>query len=239
MTPPRRPLTVACLGVALVATACSNSSDARPVERELAFGPEVTHLAVAGGFEVSVTVGTETPSARVTVDADAVDDVRLEAEGDTLTIAFDGDADLETRPRAVVSLSALERVAVAAASTVEVVGRGSEDLVAGVSGASTLTITGVALRFLTIGVDGASLVAAEGTTASLEATVSGDSTATLDRLQATDAVLDIDGASTATVSASATLEVTAAGGSSVRYATEPAQLAEYTSGGSTVAPMED
>lgn len=233
-----RPIVLAFLGVTLAASACAGAAEGPSETRELALGPDVTRLAVVGGLEVIVTVdGADPPWATVTAPADTLEDVELAAEGDTLTVALHGDLDAASRPRATVALPALERVAVAAASTVEVVGSGSEALEVGVSGASTLTLTGLAVRFLAVGVDGGSLVAAEGTTASLEASLSGGSTATLDRLAATDAVLELRGASTATVAVSSTLEVTASGASSVRYATPPAQLTEYTSGGSSVGPM--
>jgi hypothetical protein len=231
-----RPIVLAFLGVALVAAACSRSTEG-PETRELELGPEVTRLAVAGGVEAEVTLGARSPLVTVTGPGDALDDVGLTVEGDTLRITYDGGDEASARLRATVALAALERIAVAAASTVDVVGSGSEALGVGVSGSSALTLTGVTLRFLTLAIDGGSRVAAEGTTSSLEASLNGASTATLDRLAATDAVLELRGASAATVAVSSTLEVTASGASSVRYATPPAQLTEYTSGGSSVGPM--
>ncbi len=232
-------IALACLGVWLGASACTGAVEEPSQTRELELGPAVTRLAVAGPLEVIVTVtDADPPSATVAAPPDTLEDVEIAAEGDTLRVVFHGDVDAASPPRATVTLPVLERIAVGAASGVQVVGSGSDALGVGASGGSTITLTGLALRFLTLDLDGGSLVAAEGTAAALEANLSGASTATLDGLAATDAVLELRGASTATVAVSSSLEVTASGASSVRYATPPAQLSEYTSGGSTVGPME-
>lgn len=237
---PRRAVGTA-LALAFVA-ACSSQTirgSGTLVERTLALGADVTRVAVAGTFEVEISVGGgDAPSATVTADDNLIDRVRFGVSGDTLTIRLASGTPVEDATlRATVAMPDLRRLAVAGASVVEVEGTSSDTLEAGVSGASTVTLTDASLRFLTLDVDGSSLVAAEGTAASLDATANGASSLELAELQATDAVLHLDGASSATVSASSTLDVTASGASSVLYTVAPTQLTEWTSGGSTVAPL--
>jgi putative autotransporter adhesin-like protein len=205
------------------------------VTRRFEVASEVDRVEIGDAFRATVRVGAATPSAKVTIDDNLLDRLRLEVDGHTLTIDLDGrvrDATL----RADVSVVGLRRLGASGASKVRLDGTVTDDLTIEASGASEVEVGSIELDELVLDVSGASQVSAVGSTGHLRADISGASRIALFDVEADEAQLDVSGASDADVTVLDRLEAEASGASSVRYRGEPDRVISDESGASSVEP---
>lgn len=199
--------------------------------------PEVgsfSKVHVDSAFETTLRSGADY-ALQIRADDNVIDRVRAEVSGDTLEIDLDGGVLRATLEAEVtVPAGALQAVAARGASTIS----GSDRFQAATfdvaaEGASTVTLD-LDAQNLTVAAEGASTVELTGAAGALEARAEGASTLQLFDLRATEARVTAEGASTAEVQASASLEADASGASTIRYDGSPDNLVEDSSGASTI-----
>jgi hypothetical protein len=206
------------------------------VTRRIRITDQVDRVVIGDAFRATIRVGAPSPSGTVRIDDNLVDRLRIEVDGDALSIDLDGqvrDATLQ----AELGLARLERVSAEGASEVRVDGPVTDDLMLDASGASTLDIASVDLDELVSVLSGASEATIGGTASTLDAEVSGASQLSMYETEVEEAHLELSGASTAEVTVLDLLEASASGASSVRYRGEPDRVVSDVSGASTVSSV--
>lgn len=233
----RRPLVALAL-LAVVASGCGVLGEAGSgvlVTRRIQVPAGIERVEIGDAFRSTILVGTAAPSGEITMDDNLLDRLRVEVDGDTISIDLDGrvrDATL----RANIGLIRLRRLAVSRASQVRVEGLVTDDLTIEASGASEVEVGSVELDELFLNVSGASQVSIEGTAGHLRTDVSGASRIALFGVEADEAEADVSGASEAELTVLDRLEARASGASSVRYRGDPDRVISDESGASSVEP---
>lgn len=174
-------------------------------------------------------------SVEVTVDDNLVEHLRVEQQGDVVSIGFEPGVTVSRgTQQARITLPVLTYLEASGATRVNLSGfRSSEDLRLNVSGASTVTgdIEG---GDLAADVSGASTLRLNGSGGSADVVASGASTADLSNFSLTNATVEASGASRINVDVSGTLNAEASGASSVRYTGNPTVERSNSSGGSSI-----
>ena len=233
----RRPLVAPAL-LAVVASGCGVLGEAGSgvlVTRRIQVPAGIERVEIGDAFRSTILVGTAAPSGEITMDDNLLDRLRVEVDGDTISIDLDGrvrDATL----RANIGLIRLRRLAVSRASQVRVEGLVTDDLTIEASGASEVEVGSVELDELFLNVSGASQVSIGGTAGHLRTDVSGASRIALFGVEADEAEADVSGASEAELTVLDRLEARASGASSVRYRGDPDRVISDESGASSVEP---
>ncbi len=233
----RRPLVALAL-LAVIASGCGVLGEAGSgvlVTRRIQVPAGIERVEIGDAFRSTILVGTAAPSGEITMDDNLLDRLRVEVDGDTISIDLDGrvrDATL----RANIGLIRLRRLAVSRASQVRVKGLVTDDLTIEASGASEVEVGSVELDELFLNVSGASQVSIEGTAGHLRTDVSGASRIALFGVEADEAEADVSGASEAELTVLDRLEARASGASSVRYRGDPDRVISDESGASSVEP---
>lgn len=213
-----------------------------------------TGVRADDGFDVTVTRG-DAFAVSVSVDDNLEEQLRVEVDGDTLTIGMDPmysyrDVTLE----ATVTMPSLTALEASGAATVGASGFASGDpLGLQVSGASAVTLKGARAGAVTVDVSGASGVSGElkaqeiggevsgagaltlqGSVTTLQLEASGAGKLELNKMTAQDADLQLSGGAEATVRVTGTLNVEASGGAKLDYYGAPTLGSVETSGGAEV-----
>lgn len=197
----------------------------------------VTRLDVAYGFDVRVRLG-QPEAVTVTYDDNLADLLDVRVDGATLRIQLKPNDGIENRPtlRAEVTMSRLEELRAAGASTVTATSRipdsGLRLLVSG----SSRVIADLALDRVDATVSGSSHLELTGMANTLRAEGSGASTLELTDLQLQDLDIRLSGASHASVQADRTISAQASGASKLTYKGTPQFTKRDTSGGSSIQP---
>ncbi len=178
-------------------------------------------VVISHAFEADITAA-DSYRVEVTVDDNLVEHLRVEQEGDTVTIGFAPNLVVTNTTQEVrITLPRLVDLEASGASRVDVSGfKTSDDVRVNVSGASTAR-GDMETGDLNADVSGASTLALEGSGKNLRVNASGASTADLDNFAVNDASVEASGASRANVNVSGTLDANASGASSIRYSGDP------------------
>jgi hypothetical protein len=173
---------------------------------------DVSKIVVSGAFEVHWSPGQ--PGLSVTSDENVLPHIRTVVSGDTLKIDTEGELVTTTKLVVTVSSSALVEVRVAGAVTVK-----------------AAQIAGEALKLETTG---ASNITVDGAVDKLNANLTGASRLNAHALQAKNATLDLNGASSADVTVSDTLKVSVTGAGTVTYSGSPKTVEKTVTGAGSV-----
>lgn len=178
-------------------------------------------VIISHAFEAEITAA-DTYQVEVTVDDNLVEHLRVEQEGDTVTIGFAPNLVVTNTTQEVrITLPRLVDLEASGASRVDVSGfKTSDDVRVNVSGASTAR-GDMETGDLNADVSGASTLSLEGSGKNLRVNASGASTADLNDFAVNDASVEASGASRANVNVSGTLDANASGASSIRYSGDP------------------
>jgi hypothetical protein len=195
----------------------------------------VTRLDVAYGFDVRVRLG-QPEAVTVTYDDNLADLLDVGVDGRTLRIQLKPQSNIQNRPtlRAEVTMSRLEELRAAGASTVTVTGRipdsGLRLLVSG----SSRVAADLALDQADATVSGSSRLELTGTANTLSAQGSGASRLELADLHLQDLNIRLSGASRASVQVDRTITAQVSGASNLTYKGTPQFRNRDTSGGSSI-----
>ncbi len=228
-------LAVILLGGALLLAGCANDlvrASGTVVDRDVSVGG-FRSIEASHTFHVRYTPGGDA-GVTLHVDQNVIDDVVAEIRGDALVLSVDGVSTLGSMTiEADVTGPAVERLEASGAARIEVTGPlASKQVQLVVEGASRLDGP-VAVKDLALDVSGASRVTLSGTADQLHGTVSGASRLSGEELTATDADLDVSGASRADVTVTGDLTYDVSGASRLTYAGGATSGHGETSGGSS------
>jgi hypothetical protein len=195
----------------------------------------VTRLDVAYGFDVRVRLG-QPEADTVTYDDNLADLLDVRVDGRTLRIQLQPNSNVDNRPtlRAEVTMSRLEELRAAGASTVTVASKlpdsGLRLLVSG----SSRVAADLALDQASATVSGSSRLELTGTANALSAQGSGASTLELAELRLQDLDVKLSGASHGSVQVDQTITAQVSGASNLTYKGTPQFTKRDTSGGSSI-----
>ena len=204
----------AVVGVAaLTTTACQVDLDLGEVVTREFDVTEFDEIEVDSAFDVFIEVGDE-PSVEIDVHEEVEDRLRVDQDGDRLSIGFDGgflstSGDLEVRIT-TPSLTSVD-----------------------FDGAVDAEITGIDAERFEVDLDGASRVDGRGSVGVLVIDADGASRADFDAVTADRAEVDLDGASRVDVAGADRVEGSAGGASSVSVSDE-ASVNVRTSGAASI-----
>jgi hypothetical protein len=198
----------------------------------------VTRLDVAYGFDVGVSLG-QPEAVTVAYDDNLADLLDVRVDGRTLRIQLKPNSDIDNRPtlRAEVTMSRLEEVRSAGASTVTVPGKlPGASLRVLVSGSSRVVAADLAVERAEATVSGSSRLELTGTANALSAQGSGASNLELADLHLQDLDIRLSGASHGNVNVTGTIAAQVSGASKLTYTGTPQFTKRDTSGGSSIQP---
>lgn len=178
-----------------------------------------TKIDVSGALKVDAKIG-EPSSVTVTGDDNVVALISSKVTDGTLHLHLEHNGRVQEKTPLLITVVG------------EIIGK------VDVSGACHVTINGVTGSDLDIGISGASELKLDGQCDQLQAEVSGASTLKASRLESTRAIVDVSGASTATVNASESIIGSASGASSIRYSGNPDKANVNTSGASSANAVD-
>jgi hypothetical protein len=196
----------------------------------------VTRLDVAYGFDVRVSLG-QPEAVTVTYDDNLADLLDVRVDGRTLRIQLQPNSDIDNRPtlRAEVTMSRLEELRSAGASTVTVASKlPGASLWLLVSGSSRVAAADLAVDRAEATVSGSSRLELTGTANALSAQGSGASNLELADLHLQDLDIQLSGASRGSVQADRTITARVSGASKLTYTGTPQFIKRDTSGGSSI-----
>jgi Putative auto-transporter adhesin, head GIN domain len=196
----------------------------------------VTRLDVAYGFDVRVSLG-QPEAVTVTYDDNLADLLDVRVDGRTLRIQLQPNSDIDNRPtlRAEVTMSRLEELRSAGASTVTVASKlPGASLRLLVSGSSRVAAADLAVDQAEATVSGSSRLELTGTANALSAQGSGASNLELADLHLRDLDIKLSGASRGSVNVTGTIAAQVSGASKLTYAGTPQFTKRDTSGGSSI-----
>jgi hypothetical protein len=196
----------------------------------------VTRLDVAYGFDVRVHLG-QPEAVTVTYDDNLADLLDVRVDGRTLRIQLQPNSNIDNRPtlRAEVTMSGLEEIRSAGASTVTVASKlPGTRLRLLVSGSSRVVAADLALDRAEATVSGSSRLELTGTADALSAQGSGASNLELADLHLQDLDIKLSGASRGSVQADRTITAQVSGASKLTYTGTPQFSKRDTSGGSSI-----
>lgn len=173
-----------------------------------------SQIKVSGAIAVEVAASQKDFSVETEADDNLLQYVKTEVSGDTLRIYTEGRISTSNPIRVRISMPKLE----------------SFD----VSGASSGDLTGINNENLTIDASGASKIKIEGTAKELRVDLSGASRLDSENLKSENVWVEASGASNATVYASNEINAEASGASCIRYAGNPKEANQSSSGASSV-----
>jgi Putative auto-transporter adhesin, head GIN domain len=206
------------------------------VTRRIRVPAGIERVEIADAFRTTIHVGRSASSGEVTIDDNLVDRLRVDVDGDTLSIDLDGQV-RDATLRADIDVLHLRELGLSGASRARVDGPLSDDLTVEASGASEVDVGSVELDELVVGASGASNVSIEeGSAEYVRAEASGASRLALIGLEGEEVQVEVSGASEAEVTALDRLEATASGASTVRYRGDPDRVLSDESGASSVEP---
>jgi len=104
-----------------------------------------------------------------------------------------------------------------------------------VQGSGNISVTGISSPSLTVRVAGSGTIHAAGTTARLDAAISGSGTVLLSRLIARDATASINGSGRIELTATHSLDTSISGSGTILYTGNPAQVTKSVSGSDTIS----
>lgn len=197
----------------------------------------VTRLDVAYGFDVRVRLG-QPETATVTYSDNLADLLDVRVNDSTLRVQLRPNASIGNRPtlRAEVTVSRLEEVRAAGASTITVTSTIRDSgLRLLISGSSRVTAE-LALEQAEATVSGASRLQLTGRATTLSTTASGASSLELADLQLQDLDITLSGASHGSVQADRTIAAQVSGASKLAYKGTPQFTKRDTSGASSIQP---
>jgi hypothetical protein len=197
----------------------------------------VIRLDVAYGFDVRVRLG-QPEAATVTYDDNLADLLDVRVDGRTLRLQLKPNASLRNRPtlRAEVTMSRLEEVRAAGASTITVASMIPDSgLRLLISGSSRVT-AGLALDQADATVSGSSRLQLTGRANTFSAAGSGASTLELADLHLQDLNITLSGASHGSVQVDRTIAAQVSGASKLTYKGTPQFTKRDTSGASSIQP---
>jgi hypothetical protein len=197
----------------------------------------VTRLDVAYGFDVRVHLG-QPEAATVTYDDNLADLLDVRVDGKTLRLQLRPNAGIRNRPtlRAEVTVSRLEEVRAAGASTITVTSKVPDSgLRLLISGSSRVTAE-LALEQAEATVSGSSRLQLTGTANGLRVAGSGASTLELVDLHLQALDITLSGASHASVQVDRTIAAQVSGASELTYKGTPQFTKRDTSGASSIQP---
>jgi hypothetical protein len=200
--------------------------------------PGVTRLDVAYGFDVRVSLG-QPEAVTITYDDNLADLLDVRTDGRTLRIQLQPNTNIDNRPtlRAEVTMSRLEEVRAAGASTVTVPGKlPGASLRLLVSGSSRVAAADLAVERAEAAVSGSSRLELTGTANALNAQGSGASNLELADLHLQDLDIRLSGASHGNVNVTGTITAQVSGASKLTYTGTPQFTKRDTSGGSSIQP---
>jgi hypothetical protein len=217
------PLTkLAWIGFLVLAGPCSAFAQTDSEERAIG---AFSKLAVSGGIDVYLTQSSE-PSLRVEVDGYDLDDVVTEVKGDELRLSrARGALFFGHGGRVTVYLNFVQLSAIEASGGSDIHGRDDmqvERLTVHASGGSDVDLAVQAQR-LEFVASGGSDLRLRGRTPSLDIVASGGCDVSARSLQSDDVKLVVSGGSDAIVTAGASIDINAHGGSDVSVYGNPAQ----------------
>jgi Putative auto-transporter adhesin, head GIN domain len=195
----------------------------------------VTRLDVAYGFDVRVSLG-QPEAVTVTYDDNLADLLDVHVDGKTLRIQLQPNSNIDHHPtlRAEVTISRLEEIRAAGASTVTVASKlpdsGLRLLVSG----SSRVGADLALDRAEATVSGSSRPELTGTANALSAQGSGASNLELADLHLQNLDIKLSGASHGNVNVTGTITAQVSGASKLTYAGTPQFAKRDTSGGSSI-----
>jgi putative autotransporter adhesin-like protein len=197
----------------------------------------VTRLDVASGFDVRVRLG-QPESATVTYDDNLADLLDVRVDGRTLRIQLRPNAGIEDHPtlRAEVTVSRLEEVQAAGASTVAVAGTIPDAGLRLLLSGSSRVAADLALDHADTTVSGSSTLQLSGTASTLSAAASGASNLELAGLRVQDLDITLSGASHASVQVDRSIAAQMSGASRLTYKGTPQFTKRDTSGASSIQP---
>ena len=198
----------------------------------------VTRLDVAYGFDVRVSLG-QPEAVTVTYDNNLADLLDVRVDGRTLRIQLQPNSNIDNRPtlRAEVTMSRLEEIRSAGASTVTVASKlPGASLRLLVSGSSRVAAD-LALDRAEATVSGSSRLELTGTANALSAQGSGASNLELADLHLRDLDIQLSGASRGSVNVTGTITAQVSGASKLTYTGTPQFTKRDTSGGSSIHPV--
>jgi hypothetical protein len=197
-----------------------------------------TEIEVGAAIEAALSVGSA-ESVVVRTDDNVQALVTVEVIDDRLVIGVDGPVRTATLEADITvpadALTAVELTGAASLTGTDALTSDGLDVVA--SGASRVFLV-VETDQVDVDASGASVVNLAGSADALDGRVSGASSAQLSELPVATAVLDVSGASRASVDVRDRLQATASGASSVLYRGDPATVESDVDGGSSVQPDE-
>ncbi len=196
----------------------------------------MTRLDVAYGFDVRVRLG-QPEVVTVTYDDNLADVLDVRVDGRTLRVQLTPDAGIENRPTlpAEVTVSRLEEVRAAGASTVTVDKVPTSGLRLLVSGSSRVDAD-LALDQAEATVSGSSRLRLTGRVNTLRAAGSGASNLELADLHLQDLDITLSGASHGSVKVERTVAAQVSGASKLTYTGTPQFTKRDTSGASAIQP---
>ena len=198
----------------------------------------VTRLDVAYGFDVRVSLG-QPEAVTVAYDDNLADLLDVAVDGRTLRIQLKPNSNIDNHPtlRAEVTMSRLEEIRSAGASTVTVATKlPGASLRLLVSGSSRVVATDLAVDRAEATVSGSSRLELTGTANALSAQGSGASNLELADLHLQDLDIKLSGASRGSVQADRTIAAQVSGASKLTYTGTPQFTKRDTSGGSSIQP---
>ena len=242
MMPPRaRAGLLVLVAAALALSGCGSAGGSRTASGTTASrridATGVTRLDVAYGFDVRVRLG-QPEAATVTYDDSLGDLLDVRVDGRTLRVHLTPEAGLENPStlRAEVTVSRLEEVRGAGASTVTVTDTiPTSGLRLLISGSSRVTAD-LALDQAEATVSGSSRLRLTGRANTLKAAGSGASNLELADLELEELDITLSGASHGTVQVERTIAAQASGASTLTYTGTPRFTRRDTSGASSIEP---
>jgi Putative auto-transporter adhesin, head GIN domain len=240
---PARPrLLILLLAAALALSGCGSLGPGRTPSGTTATkridAAGVTRLDVAHGFDVRVSLG-QPEAVTITYDDNLADLLDVRVEGRTLRLQLQPNSDIDHRPtlRAEVTMSRLEEIRSAGASTVTVADKlPGASLGLLVSGSSRVAAADLAVNRAEATVSGSSRLELTGTANALSAQGSGASNLELADLHLQDLDIKLSGASHGNVNVTGTIAAQVAGASNLTYTGSPQFTKRDTSGGSSIQP---
>ncbi len=182
-------------GVALLSAACTFSIDTSESVTESYDVEDFDRLQISSAFDATVSVG-EATSVEITVDTELLDRVEVEVVDGRLIIGLGG---------GIVQTSGALDIAITTPELTEIE----------VDGAVEIDVDGIAAEDFVLNVGGAADVEAAGTIDRLTLTSSGASNVDLEDLTVGTATVDIDGASSVTLTGADEVNGTISGASSI------------------------
>lgn len=205
-------LVLAGTGCGLLGPSITGSGHTVTKEYELS---GFSKLAVGHAFQVEIAQAPK-HSVAITVDDNLVEYLDVSKSGETLRIRFQPNINVRNATlKASVAMPELTGLDLSGAVRATVAGFSSE-------------------KSLDVDLSGASKVGLRGSAGTLRISASGASHANLEEYRSGRTVVNVSGASHASVSPSGNLEAEASGASTVTYGGEPGDVKAHTSGASSV-----